>query len=56
MRTQTSKISQFSGDELKGDVSFEHWEYEIETPRKAYPESVMKKAITRSLKALQPSP
>ena len=35
LRTQTPKISQFSGDELKGDVSFEHWEYEIETLRRA---------------------
>ena len=27
VRTQTPKISQFSGNELKGDVLFEHWEY-----------------------------
>ena len=26
-RSQTPKISQFSGDDLKGDVSIEHWEY-----------------------------
>ena len=48
-RTQTPKISQFSGDELKGHVSFEHWEYEIETLRKAYTESPIKEAITISL-------
>ena len=48
--TQTPKISQFSGDELKGDVSFEHWEYEIETLRKAFAESTIKEAITKSLK------
>ena len=50
MRTQTPKISHISGDELKGDVSFEHWEYEIETLRKAYTESAIKEAITKLLK------
>ena len=50
LRTQTPKISQFSGDWLKGGVSFEHWEYEIETLRKAYTESATKKTITKSLK------
>ena len=50
LRTQTPKISQFSGDELKGDVSFEHWEYEIETLRKAYTQNAIKEAITKSLK------
>ena len=49
-RTQTLKISQFTGDELKGDVSFEHWEYEVETLRKAYTESAIQEAITKSLK------
>ena len=52
LRTQTPKISQFSGDELKGDVSFEHWEYEIETLRKAYTESAIKEVIIKSLKRL----
>ena len=50
LRTQTPKISQFSGDELNGNVSFEHWEYEIESLRKAYTESAIKEAITKSLK------
>ena len=50
LRTQTPKIRQFSGDELKGDVSVEHWEYEIETLRKAYTYSTIKEAITKSLK------
>ena len=50
LSSQTPKISQFSGDDLKGDVSFEHWEYEIETLRKAYTEGAIKEAITKSLK------
>ena len=31
LRSHTPKISQFSGDDLKGDVSFEHWEYEVDS-------------------------
>ena len=31
LRFQTNKFSQFSGNDLKGDMSFEHWEYEVET-------------------------
>ena len=50
LMTQTPKISQLSGDELKGDVSFEHWEYEIETLRKSYTQTAIKEAITKSLK------
>ena len=50
LRTQTPKLSKFSGDELKGNVSFEHWEYEIETLRKADTDSAIKEAITKSLK------
>ena len=50
LRTQTTKISQFSGDELKEDTSFEHWKCEIETPRKAHTESAVKEAITKFLK------
>ena len=50
LRTQNPRISQFSGDELKSDVSFEHWEYEIETLTKAYTESATMEAITKPLK------
>ena len=50
LKTQTPKISQFRGDELKGDVSFEHWDYGIETLRKGYTESKIKETITKSLK------
>ena len=50
LRSQTPKISQFSGDYLKGDVSFEHWEYAVETLSRVYTESAFKEAITESLK------
>ena len=52
MRSKTPKISQFSGDDLKGDVSFEHWEYEVETLSRVNTESAIKEAITKSLKGL----
>ena len=46
LRFQTLKMNQFSGDDLKGDVSFKHWEYEVETLSMVYTESAMKEAIT----------
>ena len=46
LRTKTPMISQFSGDELKGDVSFEYRENEIETLRNAYTESGIRNTIT----------
>ena len=48
LRSQTPKISQLSGDGLKRDVSFEHWEYEVETLSRVYTEIAIKKAITKS--------
>ena len=42
LRSQTPKISQFSGDNLKGAVSFEHWEYEAETLSRVDTESAIK--------------
>ena len=50
LRTQVPKISQFSGDNLKGDVGFEHWEYEIEILKTSHTESSIKEAITKSLR------
>ena len=50
LRSQTPKISQFSGDSLKGDVSFEQWEYEVEILKATHTESAIREAITKSLK------
>ena len=41
LRSQTPKISQFSDDGLKGDVSFEPWEYEVGTLSGVYTESAI---------------
>ena len=50
LRTQIPKISQFSGDDLKGDVSFEQWEYEVEILKATHTSSAIREAITKSLK------
>ena len=50
LRSQIPKISQFSGDNLKGDVSFEQWEYEVEILKATHTESAIREAITKSLK------
>ena len=50
LRSQTPNIFQFSGDDLKGDASFEHWEYEVETFSRVYTITAIKEAIIKSLK------
>ena len=54
LTSQTPKISQFIGDNLKVDVSFEHWNYEVESLSRVYTESAIKEAITKSLKGSAP--
>ena len=34
LRTNIPKLSAFSGERAKGEVSFEQWSYELQTPRK----------------------
>ena len=50
LRTNIPKLSVFTGEMLKGEASFEQWSYELETLRKTYSESVLRKGIQRSLK------
>ena len=50
LRTQVPKICQFSGDNMKGDASFEQWEYEVEILRPTHTASAIREAITKSLK------
>ena len=40
----------FSGERLKGEVSFEQWSYELQSLRKKYSESALREGIQRSLK------
>ena len=49
-RSQTPKSSPFSGNDLKRDVPFAHWKYEVETLSMVYTESAIKEAITKSLR------
>ena len=44
------KLASSVYDDLKGDVSFEHWEYEVETLSRVFTESEIKEAITKCLK------
>ena len=50
LRTNIPKLSVFSGERLKGDASFEQWSYELQSLRKTYSESALRKGIQRSLK------
>ena len=50
LRTNIPKLSVFSGERLKGEVSFEQWSYELQSLRKTYSESAFREGIQRSLK------
>ena len=50
LRTNIPKLSVFSGEMLKGEVSFEQWSYELQTLRKTYSKSTLREGIQRSLK------
>ena len=41
LRTNIPKLSAFSGERAKGEVSFEQWSYELQTLRKTYSDSHM---------------
>ena len=49
-RTNIPKLSAFSGERVKGEVSFEQWSYELQTLRKNYSDSALKEGIQRSLR------
>ena len=42
LRTNIPKLSAFSGERAKGEVSFEQWSYELQTLRKTYSDSALR--------------
>ena len=50
LRTNIPKLSAFSGERAKGEVSFEQWSYELQTLRKTYSDSALREGIQRSLR------
>ena len=45
------KLSAFSGERAKGEVSFEQWSYELETLRITYSDSALREGIQCSLRS-----
>ena len=50
LRTNIPKLSTFSGERVKGEVSFEQWSYELQTLRKIYGDSALREGIQHSLR------
>ena len=50
LRTNIPKLSAFSGERDKGEVSFEQWSYELQTLRKTYSDSALREGIQHSLR------
>ena len=50
LRTNIPKLSAFSGERAKGEVSFEQWSYELQTLRKTYSDSALREGIKCSLR------
>ena len=48
--TNIPKLSAFSGERAKGEVSFEQWSYELQTLRKTYSDSALREGIQCSLR------
>ena len=45
LRTNIPKLSAFSGEMAKGEVSFEQWSYELQTLGKSYSDSALREGI-----------
>ena len=45
LSTNIPKLSAFSGEMAKGEVSFEQWSHELQTLRKSYSNSALRKGI-----------
>ena len=52
LRTNIPKLSAFSGERAKGEVSFEQWSYEFQTLRKTYSDSALREGIQHSLRGV----
>ena len=50
LRTNIPKLSAFSVERAKGEVSFEQWSYELQTLRKTYNDSALREGIHCSLR------
>ena len=50
LRTSIPKVSAFSVERAKGEVSFEQWSYELQTLRKTYSDSALREGIQHSLR------
>ena len=50
LRTNIPKLSAFSGEIAKGEVSFEQWSYELQTLCKSYSDSALREGIQHSLR------
>ena len=50
LRTNIPKLSAFSGERAKGEVSFDQWSYELQTLMKTYSDSALREGIQHSLK------
>ena len=52
LRTNIPKLSAFSGERVKGEVSFQQWSYELQTLRKTYSDSALREGIQHSLRGV----
>ena len=50
LRTNVPKLSPFSGEAGKGEVSFDQWSYELQTLRKFYSNLALREGIQHSLR------
>ena len=50
LRTDVPKLSAFSGEVAKGEVSFDQWSYELQTLRKSYSDLALMEGIQHSLR------
>ena len=50
LRTNIPKLSAFSGEKAKGEVSFEQWSYELQSLRKNYSDAALREGIQCSLR------
>ena len=50
LRTSVPRLSAFSGDVAKGEVSFDQWSYELQTLRKSYSDLALREGIQHSLR------
>ena len=50
LRTNVPKLSAFSGEVAKGEVSFDQWSYEFQTLRKSYSDLALREGIQHSLR------